>query len=515
MKKLIYLLMSLSFVAFASCEDKEEPVNNENTQTEDDGYNENDMPSIILFYKSGTENGHDYVDLGLPSGTLWATCNVGAFKPEEYGNNYAWGETTTKETYSWSTYLGGQFTDAKDCETDKDVLRGVTDIAGTQYDAAKANWGGKWVTPTRAQYDELRNECCRMKVENYNGSNIGGYIFYKAEKSNDKGKYVTYTSPPYFLSYVPHIFLPNSSVSYDGNIDWTGYYWCSSRISFAVAQTFAGGNPTNATSRNRSHGLAVRAVISKDGGGSNSVNYNVNGNVSGVLFYKSGTQDGHDYVDLGLTSGTKWATCNVGATKPEESGSYYAWGETTTKSTYSWDTYKYAIAAYDPFDPFRLYWITKYCNDSRCGKDGFTDTRTVLSLSDDAAYVNWGGSWRMPTHDQLQELKKQCYWVWTENYNNTNVKGYIIYKAKAEADKGVITRESLQLLHTYYLYPLSAAHIFLPAYSEGRGYYWSSSLSDYCQASALEIHYSSSTGLSVGINPRARLDGRTVRAVFK
>ncbi|MBO4370001.1 MAG: hypothetical protein J5808_01395, partial [Paludibacteraceae bacterium] len=89
----------------------------------------------------------------------------------------------------------------------------------------------------------------------------------------------------------------------------------------------------------------------------------------------SGTLQGHDYVDLGLPSGTLWATCNVGANTPEEYGDYFAWGETTLKSNYEWSTYKYGT--YNQ--------LTKYCYKSDYGKNGFTDTKTTLDAEDDAA----------------------------------------------------------------------------------------------------------------------------------
>ena len=81
----------------------------------------------------------------------------------------------------------------------------------------------------------------------------------------------------------------------------------------------------------------------------------------------------HEYVDLGLPSGLKWATCNVGATTPEEYGYYFAWGETQPKKNYDWTTYKYGTN-YDQ--------LTKYCNNSYWGKDGFTDNKTVLDPED-------------------------------------------------------------------------------------------------------------------------------------
>ena len=227
MKKLIYLLMSLSFVAFASCSD--DKALSENGSNSDSNGN----VSAVSVYKSGTEDGHDYVDLGLTSGTLWATANVGAKTPQDYGNYYAWGETTTKANYSLSTYLDGNIARESDCGTDKDALKGVTDIVGTQYDAAQANWGGKWRMPTKAQQDELRSECYWVWTESYNGSDFRGYIVYKAKNSSDKGKQVNSGATPsssYTLSDA-HLFLPAAgarSASSLMSAGAYGYYWSSS-----------------------------------------------------------------------------------------------------------------------------------------------------------------------------------------------------------------------------------------------------------------------------------------------
>ncbi len=116
-----------------------------------------------------------------------------------------------------------------------------------------------------------------------------------------------------------------------------------------------------------------------------------------------GIENGYVYVDLGLS--VKWATMNVGASKAEDYGSYFAWGETTTKDTYNWSTYKYCNGSYDS--------LTKYCNKSSYGNNDFTDNKTQLELSDDAAHVNWGGSWRMPTDAEWTELREKCTWTWT------------------------------------------------------------------------------------------------------
>ena len=113
-------------------------------------------------------------------------------------------------------------------------------------------------------------------------------------------------------------------------------------------------------------------------------------------------QPKHEYVDLGLPSGTLWATCNVGANSPEEYGDYFAWGETAPKEVYSWETYKWCNGTNDT--------MTKYCTD---GSFGTVDGKTELLPEDDAAYANWGPSWRMPSTEQCWELCESCTWQQT------------------------------------------------------------------------------------------------------
>ena len=115
--------------------------------------------------------------------------------------------------------------------------------------------------------------------------------------------------------------------------------------------------------------------------------------------------DNHEWVDLGLPSGTLWATMNVGANSPEEYGDYFAWGETTPKDVYDWSTYKWCMGSNTT--------MTKYCTKSNYGYNGFTDGKTELDPEDDAAYVNWGPEWRMPSLEQIQELLDNCTTQWT------------------------------------------------------------------------------------------------------
>ena len=170
------------------------------------------------------------------------------------------------------------------------------------------------------------------------------------------------------------------------------------------------------------------------------------------------------WVDLGLPSGLLWAECNLGANAPEEYGNYYAWGDTAMKEVYSWSTYCYCTVN----DEDSLQTLTKYNTSSTYGTP---DDLTILQAADDAATANWGDDWRMPTLAEWQELCNNCYIVWTSNYNSTNVAGFIIYKAKADGDKGQLVYSGGTPSASY---SITDTHIFLPA----AGYRYGSSLYD-------------------------------------
>ncbi len=127
-------------------------------------------------------------------------------------------------------------------------------------------------------------------------------------------------------------------------------------------------------------------------------------------------ENNHLFVDLGLS--VKWATCNVGANSFEEYGDYFAWGEVEAKEVYDWSTYKF----YDSKnDVMSKYVITN---------GSFRNDEIILNLEDDVAQINWGGNWRMPTIEEMNELFNNCTWEWViyhgkEGYMVTsNIKGY-------------------------------------------------------------------------------------------
>lgn len=183
--------------------------------------------------------------------------------------------------------------------------------------------------------------------------------------------------------------------------------------------------------------------------------------------------NGHDYVEMG--DGLKWAICNVGADNPWDYGVHFAWGETEPKANYRWETYKWGNGTM----------FTKY-----------TTPGTTLEPDDDAATANWGSSWRTPTNAEWTWLRENCYWEWTDNYNNTDVKGMIV----TSQDNGNV--------------------IFLPAagyrgdtdlfYQGSVGYYWSSSLDKNYANSASHLFFGSDF---LRDDDDSRLYGMSVRPV--
>jgi hypothetical protein len=165
--------------------------------------------------------------------------------------------------------------------------------------------------------------------------------------------------------------------------------------------------------------VLISAVLYEDFSGLNLANADMNGdgvvNISDVTMmigcllnenWPDEPEQEGNWVDLGLPSGTLWATRNVGASSPEDYGDYFAWGETEPKGYYGWETYKWAGFDSDG----NYYYLTKYNYDIY---NGIVDNKTELVPEDDAAYVNWGSSWRIPSHDEFNELLGNCSWQTT------------------------------------------------------------------------------------------------------
>ena len=211
--------------------------------TNEAGTSYGDVKSFKTLPSTGIANGHDWVDLGLPSGLKWATCNVGANSPEDYGKYYAWGETITKSEYN-----------VDNCPTfglsiSQLQTQGYIDSEGNltaQYDAARANWGGTWRMPTKAEQEELLNNC------SWTWTTRNGVNGYNVEGPNGNS-----------------IFLPaagyrdGSSLSYGGIY---GFYWSStpyddsSYVNYAYSLHFNDGFEAVDWDYNRTYGLTVRPI---------------------------------------------------------------------------------------------------------------------------------------------------------------------------------------------------------------------------------------------------------------
>ena len=313
------------------------------------------------------DNNHPHaIDLGLPSGTKWACCNVGAAKPEDTGGYYAWGETQEKSNKD-TTYIYYN----KISKTYENI---GSNIAGTQYDVAHVKWGNDWQMPSMNQFHELLNNC-KLDIRTV-GSD---YILLLTGKNGNRiylpGRVSAHQSILWGYNYQYFYYYWTSSAITEENQPWQGKpnTYCSYLFSCCSGGSYLDSKEIEPASRNKKS--FVRAVYQK-------TSYK---NIS------SCPDNNHPHaIDLGLPSGTKWACCNVGATKPDDYGGYYAWGETEEKNKYSYKNYKYGKSSFN-------------CKD--LGYD-------ISGTKYDVAFVKWGQNWRMPSAEQLKELKTMCYWQW-------------------------------------------------------------------------------------------------------
>jgi len=354
---------------------------------------------------------YEFVDLGLASGTLWATTNVGATTPEGYGDFFAWGETVPKDTtYTWATtawafYDNGSLRFSKyNTDSQYGEIDNKTEL-DPEDDAAYVNWGPEWRMPTAAQFNELRTQCTWEWTE------VNGVPGQKLTGPNGNS-----------------IFLPASgqrsatSLSGQGS---NGNYWSRELYATTTAvkpnsafKLYFGKSSKQTISGARNQGCTVRPVYASqdvpmsdyergDVNQSGAVNI---ADVTALIDYLltnvwPDPDPVVEYVDLGLPNGTLWATHNVGANNPEELGDFFAWGETAPKASYEWENTAWLYVE----DGQKR--ISKYNTKSNYGP---VDNKIELDPEDDAAYVNMGSEWRMPSKADIDELLANCTWEWTQ-----------------------------------------------------------------------------------------------------
>ena len=456
-------------------------------------------------------NGHEYVDLALPSGLKWATCNVGASKPEACGSYFAWGEIKPKDEYTEANSLT--------------YGKNIDDISGNvQYDVAAANWGEGWRIPTIDEMQELIDNCDwewtkQNNVKGYKVTGENGNSIFIPETGNWDGSTFNsgscgnscyWSSSPYvnssayFLSFNSSR-LGNNSYSYNRN---KGYSirpvrdredvieapFVAAMVEHytdvtAIIKTYVTSPGAEITERGYYYGTNPepaetdnKVVLENEVGYISNALIDLTANttyyVKAYAINSEGTSYSevvsittlenpkeYEYVDLGLPSGLKWATHNIGATSPSEYGNYYAWGEVLTKDEY---TESNSLTYGKPMDD-------------------------ISGTEYDAATANWGGDWRMPTDAEMQELIDNCTWTWMTQ------KGVYGYKVTSK---------------------LNSNYIFLPAagYRSGAwlnsagdyGYYWSSSPSNnngtYYLYSNSRVHNVSGDNRNNGYSIRPVID---------
>jgi len=338
---------------------------------------------ISLLTVDTSSYSHEYVDLGLPSGTLWATCNVGAKKSYQYGHYICWGETDQKSNYSLT---GGKFYNY-DLSTLK--AEGVIDSHNNltaEYDAATVLWGDDWRMPTTDEFDELIKYTTQSWVEE-NGTN--GVLFTSKKNKNS-------------------IFLPCSGMIRDNVETMVGtraYYLGAtatdgSACSFYMSQGDEPGTldiRTGATSR--SHGRTIRAVRKTKPSNGSDIKDPADTDKDPADTDKDPADTDKDpadtaptYIDLGLPSNTLWAKENLMVTAEYPAGTKFAWGETTTKLEFTEENYSLPLEQ-DQEEMFA---------------NGYLDNTGNLVAKYDAATVNLGNYWRLPTKAEFSELYEYC-----------------------------------------------------------------------------------------------------------
>ena len=311
----------------------------------------------------GSTDKVEYVDLGLPSGNLWAKCNLGASAPEAYGDYYAWGETKPKQVYTNSNH--------------KWYKEGAPSLGFTKYnnedgklslededDAVIQKLGNGWRTPTLADFRELTNQKYTT-IEKTTLNGVAGYQI--TSKRNKKSIFIPFAG---FKNDKPQTREISSSESVA--ICMTNQRRIDDQVfncwTFAFEQ-----DRIRRYGKRRYDGISIRPVKGP------------------------GVPVPNDCVDLGLASGLLWAKYNMGATEPTDRGNYYAWGETSTKKKYNGSSYKH-------------FKTDDYANVKKIYKYNEGDGKEVLDLEDDAARANLGVGYRIPTKADWEELLEDCKW---------------------------------------------------------------------------------------------------------
>ncbi len=301
---------------------------------------------------------HEYVDLELPSGLLWATTNVGAKREGEIGYYFAYGETVPKSSYSTSNYLYHGY-DAAQFKSNN-IINSLN-ILTPEHDVATVFWGPEWMMPSSRDLDELVN-FCDYKWAEVDGEN--GMLF--TSRKNGKS-----------------IFLPGGGYYNDkSKLGPTRGYYLSSTLGYSgISGTlFTHQDGAFVSTMNSAYGKSVRPVrrMTRD-----SIFHDNNDSLAG----------GYQYVDLGLPSGTLWSNMNLMSNNVNDYGKMFAWGETESKLS-------------SEMTEENSLWLN--LTDEELLAEGVIDENGNLTPKHDAATVIRGDYWRIPTKEEFEELLENC-----------------------------------------------------------------------------------------------------------
>ena len=494
---------------------------------------------------------HDKVQL-WEGGPYWATTNIGAEKPEDYGYYFWWGDTIgyKRENDKWVASDGSSSNFCFDsgntptCGKGDETLQKIgwitaDGVLAPAHDAAHVHWGGDWRMPTKRERSDLNNKC-DWTWTTQNG--VQGYVV------KGKGAYASAS-----------IFLPCTGYGYGSSLGPAGsygYYWSSvpSDSSLYAWDLYFDSSDHFPSSDGRYYGQSVRPVqgftttqgfvtttviLDRQGGngGTESVaatygnampsitvptrpgyifgGYYAGVNGNGTQYYTASSAsardwdktcdttlyamwttnviDSHDDKVQLWENGPYWATTNIGAEKPEDYGYYFWWGDTIG--------YKRENDKWVASDGSSSNFCFDSGNTPTCGKGdetlqkiGWITADGVLAPAHDAAHVHWGGAWRMPTYQELSDLCDKCDWTWT---TRNGVNGCVV------RGRGTYASNSIFL-------PCAGYGDGTSLYDAGSiGYFWSSvPYSDYDRYAWYLYFYSSGHStdyyyLHVGLSVRA------------
>ena len=472
-----------------------------------------------------------YVDLGLPSGLLWATCNVGAETPEKYGDYFAWGETQPKEYYGWSTYQhcnGSSTSLTKYCGNPSYGYYGFTDNLITllpEDDAATANWGTEWRMPTREEWEELYNNTTVTEIVQ-NG--VNGCLFTASNGNSlflpNAGSYGNYEEGGW-MEKSKSVFLPDA-----GNSCYRGYgdgnmYWSSSLESANYPHYAYSFEPvifSYTDNGNRPYGLPVRAVRSSTPTGAINGKFTINADGDQVYFSQGNLQY------QASTNTWKFADNQydyIGSTNSNISSTYSGWID-----LFGWGTsgYNHGANCYQPWSTSTSY------------SDYYAYGNYQYNLYDQTGQADWGynaisngsntaNQWRTltgPEWDYVFNTRATTSGIRYAKANVNNVNGVILLPDDWSTSTYSLSNTnssgagfgSNRLTASQWSTLEQAGAVFLPAagFREGAsvsnvgyyGCYWSASIGNLDIAASLYITSSSLYGIYY-----YRSDGRSVRLV--